>query len=128
MSLDEWLPMRNDASNSRAFRIECCHSTDCPTYDRGQNFFRTSNDPKKVDRYKQLLVDADLIFGIDELSGKQSIVFGRQSLEELVRCGQSNILGIVNIGLDPETMDLKKLASVVQEIKAYHDCYGVEIK
>ena len=93
-----------------------------------EKFFQVSSDPNTEDRYKQLLADADLIFGIDEVSGKQSIVYGRLSLQELVRCGQCNILGIVNIGLDQETMDLEKLATMVQEIKGHHDYYGVGIK
>jgi len=88
-----------------------------------EDFFRDSN-PIEGGGYRQLLVDADLIFGIDELSGKQSVVYGRMSLEELVRCGHCNILGVVNIGVDEETLDLEKLAAIVQEIKGYHDCSG----
>ena len=93
-----------------------------------ENFFHASSEPKKEDWYKQLLVDADLIFAIDEASGKQSIVYGRQSLEEILRCGQCNVLGIVNVGLDLETMDLKNLATVVQEIKGHHDCCSAGVK
>ena len=74
--------------------------------------------------YRRLLTDADLIFGVDVVSGKQSIMFGRLSLEELVRTGQSNILGVVNVGLNQETLDLTKLATLVQEIKGYHDYYA----
>jgi len=85
-----------------------------------EDFIRDSN-PVEGGGYKQLLVDADLIFGIDEFSGKQSIVYGRMLLEELVRCGQCNILGVLNIGVDRETLDLEKLAAIVQEIKGYHD-------
>ena len=91
-------------------------------------FLPISSEPEKDNRYLQLLADADLIFGIDETSGKQSIVFGRQSLEEILRCGQCDILGIVNIGLDLETTDLTKLATKVEEIKGYHDCLGAGTK
>jgi hypothetical protein len=48
-------------------------------------------------------------------------VFGRSSLEELVRTGQSHILGIVNVGLNPETLDIEKLATLVHEIRGHHD-------
>jgi|GEM_PF-1875742 len=88
-----------------------------------EDFFRDSNSVEEGG-YKQLLADADLIFGIDELSGKQSIVYGKMPLEELVRCGRSNVLGVVNIGVDEETLDLEKLAAIVQEIKGYHDYSG----
>jgi len=92
-----------------------------------EHFFRDTN-LMESGKYMQLLADADLIFGIDELSGKQSVVYGRTSLEELVRCGQCNIMGVVNIAVDEETSDLEKLAAIVQEIKGFHDCSGTRIQ
>ena len=74
--------------------------------------------------YRQLLTIADLIFGVDLMSGKQSLVFGRLSLEELLRTGQSNILAVVNVGLDQETSEIEKLATLVQDIKGHHDYVG----
>jgi len=91
------------------------------------DFFRDTN-LMESGKYMQLLADADLIFGIDKLSGKQSVVYGRTSLEELVRCGQCNILGVVNIAVDEETSDLEKLAAIVQEIKGFHDSSGTRIQ
>lgn len=86
--------------------------------------FGEGRDPNAEVEYRRLLAVADLIFGVDVKSGKQSIVFGRLPLEELVRTGQSNILGVVNVGLDQETMELEKLATLVQDIKGHHDYYG----
>ena len=74
--------------------------------------------------YRQLLADADLIFGVDVMSGKQFILFGRMSLEELVLTVQSNTLGVVNVGLDQERMEIEKLATLVQDIKGHHDYCG----
>jgi hypothetical protein len=74
--------------------------------------------------YRRLLAIADLIFGVDLKSGKQSLVFGRSALEELVRAGKSDILRVVNVGIDQETVELEKLASLVQDIKGYHDYYA----
>ena len=86
--------------------------------------FGEGRDPNAEVDYRRLLADADLIFGVDVMSGKQSILFGRLSLEELVRTGQSNILGVVNVGLDQETMEIEKLATLVQDIKGHHDYCG----
>jgi hypothetical protein len=86
--------------------------------------FGEGRDANAEAEYRQLLAVADLIFGVDVLSGKQSIVFGRLSLEELVRTGQSNILGVVNIGLDRDTLEMEKLATLVQDIKGHHDYCG----
>jgi hypothetical protein len=78
-------------------------------------------DPDAELECRRLLSAADVIFGIDVMTGKQSIVFGRLSLEKLVRTGQSNVLGVVNIGLGQETMGIEKLATLVQDIKGHHD-------
>jgi hypothetical protein len=85
--------------------------------------FGKGRDPHAEVEYRRLLADADLIFGVNVMSGKQSIVFGRLSLEVLVRTGQSDILGVVNVGLGQEAMELEKLATLVQDIKGHHDYY-----
>ena len=86
--------------------------------------FGDGRDPSAEVDYRRLLADADLIFGIDAMSGKQFILFGRLSLEKLVRTGQSNTLGVVNVGLDQETTEIEKLATLVQDIKGHHDYCG----
>ena len=86
--------------------------------------FGEGRDPHAEADYKRLLADADLVFGVDVMSGKQFILFGTLSLEELVRTGQSNILGVVNVGVDQETMEIEKLATLVQDIKGHHDYCG----
>jgi hypothetical protein len=73
--------------------------------------FGEGRDPNAEVDYRRLLADADLIFGVNVVSGKQSIMFGRLSLEELVRTGQSNILGVVNVGLNQETTGLKRISN-----------------
>lgn len=89
-----------------------------------KEFFQFSGDTDVEKSYTRLLADADLIFGIDEISGKQSIVFGIASLEELIRIGHCNILGIVNVGLGQEQMDIERLATLVKDIKGHHDYCG----
>ena len=86
--------------------------------------FGNGGDRSAEVEYRRLLADADLVFGVDLMRGKQSIVFGRLALEELVRNGQSNILGVVNVGIDQETMEIEKLATLVQDIKGHHDYYS----
>ena len=83
--------------------------------------FGEGRDPDAEVEYRRLLAVADVIFCIDVVSAKQSIVFGSLCLEELVRTGQSSILGVVNVGLGQETMGMEKLATLVQDIKGHHD-------
>ena len=86
-----------------------------------EDFFTEGCDPQTEDESRRLLGVADLIFGIDVLSGRQSIVFGRLSLEELLRTGQSNVLAILNVGLHQERLDIEQLVTLVQDIKGHHD-------
>ena len=83
--------------------------------------FGEGRDPQAEVEYRRLLAVADVVFGIDVVRGKQSILFGSVSLENLVRTGQSKILGIVNVGLGQEAMGIEKLATLVQAIKGHHD-------
>jgi len=85
--------------------------------------FGEGRDPDAEVESRRLLAVADLIFGVDVMSGKQSLMFGRSSLKELVRTGQSNILSVVNVGLDQDAMEIEKLATLVERIKGYHDYY-----
>jgi len=83
--------------------------------------FGGGRDPQADVEYRRLPAVADVVFGIDVMRGKQSILFGGVSLEDLVRTGQSKILGIVNVGLGQETMGIERLATLVQDIKGHHD-------
>jgi hypothetical protein len=74
--------------------------------------------------YRQILGGADLVFGVDVMHGQQFVLFGKPALEELVRTGQSSILGVFNVGLDKETTELEELAALVQDIKGHHDHYA----
>jgi len=87
-------------------------------------FFSDGRDPRAEFEYRRLLAAADLIFGVDAMCGRQFILFGRLSLEELLHTGQSNTLGVVNVGLDQRSTELEKLATLVQDIKGHHDFCG----
>ena len=85
--------------------------------------FGEGRDPEAEVEYRRLIAVADVVFAVDVTRGKQSILFGSLSLESLIRTGQSNILGIVNIGLGQETMGIEKLATLVQDIKGHHEYF-----
>ena len=89
-------------------------------------FFGEGRDRDAECEYRRLLATADVIFGMDLMRGKQSIVFGKSCLEELIRTGQSNILGVVNVGLGQKAMGIETLATLVHDIKGYHDYWTPE--
>src|SRR5688572_6977358 len=86
--------------------------------------FSEGRDPIAADEYARLLAVADLIFGVDVMSEKQFLVFGRLSLEDLIGTGESHILRVVNVGLNHDAPEIERLLSLVQDIKGHHDYYG----
>jgi hypothetical protein len=77
-------------------------------------------DPRPV------LHGADIIFGVDIMSGHEFIVFGRDVLEEIARSGQSRRLRVLYIGIDQETEELEKLLAMVQVVKGRDDYQASE--
>ena len=70
--------------------------------------FGAGSEPQSEGEYRHLLSIADVIFGIDIIDRKQTILFGRQTLVELVRTGHCPVLGIVNIGLGHEVTQIEE--------------------
>ncbi len=83
--------------------------------------FGEGRDPHAEVEYRRLLAAADVVFGIHDMRGKQSILFRSVSLEGLACTEQYKILGIVYVGLGLETIGIEKLATLVQDIKRHHD-------
>lgn len=89
-------------------------------------FFSEDGDCQSAAEYRRLLEVADLIFAVDVTSGEQSVIFGRVPLENLARTGRSDILGVINVGLDQESTDIEKLATLVKDIKGHHEYFVVK--
>jgi hypothetical protein len=64
---------------------------------------------------------ADVILGVDVVSQKQFIVFGRKTLRRLVRGGAGRGAKVLLIAVDEETEELPKLLTLVMATKGRHD-------
>jgi hypothetical protein len=64
---------------------------------------------------------ADVILGVDVMSGREFLVYGRKALEEIVATGETREHAVVRIGIDQETDQLEKLSALVQVVKGSHD-------
>ena len=74
-----------------------------------------STDPRKS------LNDAAVIIGVDVMSQREFLVYGRKTLENIVRSGVSQKTPVVYVALDQETDELEKLVALVTVIKGHHD-------
>ena len=73
---------------------------------------------------RPMLHRAEVIFGVDVMTGHQFLVFGKAALQKIVASGTAENLQTVYIGLDQETDELEKLCALVQTIKGYYDYEG----
>jgi hypothetical protein len=77
---------------------------------------------------RELIRGADVIMGVDVMSRRRFIVYGREFLEAATRAETPPLAGIIDIELDegPETDDLERLLGLVEGIKGKHDYVGFE--
>ena len=62
-----------------------------------------------------------MIFGVDVMSQRRFLVYGRKTLERISRAGGEHLCKILFIGLDQETEELEKLLALVKVVKGYDD-------
>jgi len=75
---------------------------------------------------RAILKAADLIFGVDVMSEKEMLVFGKKKLEQIIRKGTAKSLEVLRVLIDGDESsdELEKLIALVQTVKGYHDYEG----
>ena len=64
---------------------------------------------------------ADIIMGVDVMSQREFIVYGRDLLERIAVGTQATKTSIMRIGVDQDTDELQRLLALVTTIKGSHD-------
>jgi hypothetical protein len=64
---------------------------------------------------------ADLIFGVDVMSRKRYLVYGRHTLERIAKTRTREYCNVLRIELDSATDELERLCALVQVVKGRHD-------
>jgi hypothetical protein len=97
-----------------------------PDYTPLAAFFGEGDGPNtSAPGLRVCLREADVIIGIDVMSGDELLVFGRAFLQELIDSGQaSRVARLVEIGIDDGTEDLDRLLTLVRELRGRHDYLG----
>jgi hypothetical protein len=75
---------------------------------------------------RETMKQADMIFGIDVMTGDEFLFYGRDLLNEIAKSGVTRQVAVVAIELDLETEELEMLAALVQVIKGKHDYRSAE--
>jgi hypothetical protein len=69
------------------------------------------------------LAAADVVLGMDVDSGRQFLLYGRDTLERIVRSGRPGPQRVLLIALDQETDELERVLALLLAVKGRHD-YG----
>jgi hypothetical protein len=85
--------------------------------------------PEKIDyflkdtNFRKQVENAEIIFCIDEATGRKTIEFGRGFLTQVAAMpnGISRDVGILVVPLRAETLEYEALIALIQEVKGYYD-------
>src|SRR5262249_38520381 len=67
------------------------------------------------------LAAVEVILGVDVMTGREFLVYGRDALERVVRSGRPMPMRVLKVGLDQETDELERLIALVLITKGRHD-------
>lgn len=71
--------------------------------------------------YVRLLAEADVILGVDVMSQRQFLVYGRELLSRIVDSGKGAECEVVRVALDQDTLELELLIALVIQLKGTQD-------
>jgi hypothetical protein len=77
-----------------------------------------NNDPRPA------VHRADIIFGVDVVSEREFLVYGKETLDRILSTGKAENCAVLKVELDQNTDDLEKLIALVQVVKGRHDYPG----
>jgi hypothetical protein len=66
--------------------------------------------------------EAGVIFGVDSRTGRESLFFGKATLERIVCSGKSKQVAMISIPIDFATNDVEVLCAACLTLKGSH-CY-----
>jgi hypothetical protein len=64
---------------------------------------------------------AQIIIGVDVMTGHEFLVYGRKTAEKIIRTGKGRQVLAVKVSLDQETDELERLLTLVTVVKGRHD-------
>jgi hypothetical protein len=83
--------------------------------------FGESTEPNLSKDPRRALAHAQVIFGVDVMSQREFLVYGRKVLEQIVKSGKAQTLSVIYVALDQETDELEKLLALVNVVKGHDD-------
>jgi hypothetical protein len=70
---------------------------------------------------REMVQEADVVLGLDVMTQREHLVFGRAALVDLALSGEGSELRILIVSLDQDTNELDDLCTLVMAVKGRHD-------
>lgn len=83
--------------------------------------FGKGMEPNMSADYEQFIENADVIFGVDVMSEREFLVYGRKALRDNAISGQVKTLAVTRVALDQETEELEKLVALIRILRGSDD-------
>jgi hypothetical protein len=84
-------------------------------------FDETRTKPNLAADPRRMLHKADIVFGVDIMSGREFLVYGRETLQRIVQTNTTEECTVIKIGIDQETEELELLAALMRVVKGRDD-------
>ena len=84
-------------------------------------FDETWTRPNLAKDPRRTFADAQVIFGVDVMSQREFLVYGRKILEQIVKSGTTQEFCAMWVAIDQETDELEKLLALVKVLKGHDD-------
>ena len=96
-------------------------SDDLPVIPFAAIFAEDDINPNPSADPRPALNAAQVVLGVDVMSGREFLVYGRQELERIGKTGKGTKLAILRIGIDQETDELERLCALMLVVKGRFD-------
>jgi hypothetical protein len=73
---------------------------------------------------RRALHEADVILGVDVMSQREFLLFGRDAIDRIIATGKAEMCRVLRIELDQETTELEKAVALVRTVKGRDDYAG----
>jgi hypothetical protein len=96
-------------------------SPNIPTVSIHALFAADSINPNPELDPRPALAAVEVILGVDVMTGREFLVYGRDALERIVRSRRPTPMRMLKVELDQETNELERLLALVRLTKGHDD-------
>jgi hypothetical protein len=80
--------------------------------------------PEELERSRALLLQAEVILGVDARSQKRFLVYGRELCDRIASGKESRAFKVAYVEFNAQSDELQTLCGLIEQLKGKHDYVG----